>query len=304
MRARLFVVTTLLLAGCKPDLGQPTSLVAERRILAIKSEPAETRPGQNVTYAALVVSPLGTETAPALSWALCMTPKPLDENNVVAAACLDDKGVMAVGGVGPSVSALTPSSACQLFGPDPPPQEPGKPPLRPRDPDVSGGFYQPMRLRDAEVTGFALQRITCNLASAGAEVAIEFGKRYRPNGNPMLLPLGASVGGQAVTATTVQAGHAIDFVASWPAEAVETFPVYDIVTQTLVDHRESMRVSWFASDGKFAHERTGRDENDAATDTSNEWTAPATPGTVHLWTVLRDSRGGVDYASYDVTVMP
>ena len=90
MRARLFVVTTLLLAGCKPDLGQPTSLVAERRILAIKSEPAETRPGQNVTYAALVVSPLGTETAPALSWALCMTPKPLDENNIVTTACLDD----------------------------------------------------------------------------------------------------------------------------------------------------------------------------------------------------------------------
>jgi hypothetical protein len=296
----LFMV---LVAGCKPDLGQPTSLVAERRILAIKSEPPETRPGQGATFSALVVSPMGTEAAPALAWALCLTPKPLDENNVVAAACLGEEGVMGVGN-GPSVSAATPSNACQLFGPDPPPQEPGKPPLRPRDPDVSGGFYQPLRLRDSELTGFALQRITCNLASAGAEVAIEFGKRYRANQNPKLLPLAAVSGGQPAPAATVKAGQAVDFVASWAADTVETFPVYDIVTQTLVDHRESMRVSWFASDGRFAHERTGREEGDPATDTSNGWTAPSTAGTVHLWLVLRDSRGGVDFAGYDVQVTP
>lgn len=91
---------------------------------------------------------------------------------------------------------------------------------------------------------------------------------------------------------------------SWPADTVETFPVYDIVGQALVDHRESMRVSWFATDGSFAHERTGRDEGDLATDTSNRWTAPSSPGVVHLWVVLRDSRGGVDYASYDLMVLP
>src|SRR5258708_24151010 len=108
-----------------------------------------------------------------------------------------------------------------------------------------------MGVRGAEVTGLALQRITCNLASAGAEVAIEFGKRYMPNGNPQLLPLAATVAGQPASPMTVQAGHAVDLVAAWPPETVETFPVYDIVTQKLVDHRESMRVSWFASDGKF-----------------------------------------------------
>jgi hypothetical protein len=102
----------------------------------------------------------------------------------------------------------------------------------------------------------------------------------------------------------VTAGQAVDLVASWPADTVETFPVYDIVTQTLVDHRESMRVSWFASDGQLAHERTGREEGDPATDTSNRWTAPSTPGTVHVWLVLRDSRGGVDFAGYDVQVTP
>lgn len=305
MRDQMKCVLLLLIwPGCVPDLGQPTSLVKERRILAVKTDPAESRPAQPVSYTALVVSPSGTESAPSLKWALCMTPKPLDENNIVAAACLGDSGVQAVGGPSPSTMAQTPGKACQLFGPDPPPQEPGKPPLRPRDPDISGGYFQPMRLSDGSVTGFALERITCNLASAGADIALAFAQRYVANTNPQLLPLSAAVAGEPRALDALHAGEVIDFDVSWPADTVETFPVYDIVGQALVDHRESMRVSWFATDGSFAHERTGRDEGDLATDTSNRWTAPSSPGVVHLWVVLRDSRGGVDYASYDLMVLP
>jgi hypothetical protein len=299
-----WVFPLFMCAGCLPDLGQPSSLVKERRILTIKTDPAESRPGQTVSYTALVVSPSGTDAAPSLTWALCVTPKPLDENNIVASACLGDSGVMSVGGPSPSTMAQTPSKACQLFGPDPPPQEPGKPPLRPRDPDISGGYFQPMRLSDGTITGFALERITCNLASAGADIALAFAQRYMANNNPQLLPLAAAVAGQPRGLDGLHAGEAVDFDVGWPPETVETFPVYDIVAQELVDHRESMRVSWFATDGQFAHERTGRDESDFATDTSNRWTAPSTAGLVHLWVVLRDSRGGVDYASYDITVLP
>jgi len=72
----------------------------------------------------------------------------------------------------------------------------------------------------------------------------------------------------------------------------------------LVPHRESMRVSWFASAGSFEHEVTGRDEGDLATTTDNSWSAPATAGPVHLWIVLRDSRGGVDFAAYELQVAP
>lgn len=290
--------------GCLPDLGQPASLVKERRILAVKSEPPETRPGNGASYTALVVSPAGTESAPPLQWALCVTPKPLDENNIVAAACLQDSGVQPLGGPAASIMAATPGNACQLFGPDPPPQEPGKPPLRPRDPDISGGYYQPVRLGDGSVTGFALERITCNLASAGSEIAIAFQQRYVQNTNPSLRPLAAAVKGQPASLGAIAANAPVDFEVGWPPESVETFPIYDIVAQQLVDHRESMRVSWFATDGKFDHEHTGRDENDTATTTVNRWTAPATPGLVHLWVVLRDSRGGVDFAAYDVTVTP
>ena len=63
-----------------------------------------------------------------------------------------------------------------------------------------------------------------------------------------------------------------------------------------------MQVAWYSTDGAFDTESTGRAETDPATTTSNGWSAPSTAATepVHLWVVLRDSRGGVDFAAYDV----
>jgi hypothetical protein len=200
--------------------------------------------------------------------------------------------------------ATVPANACALFGPDPPPQMMGQPPLRPRDPDVTGGYYQPLRLVDGEVTGFALERVTCDLAQAGADLAVEYAATYHANANPSLQPLTATAGGAPVALTAIPAGSVIDFSVGWPADAVESFPVFDVNAAALITHRESMRVSWFATAGSFTHEVTGRDETDSATSTDNLWTAPSTPGPVHLWLVLRDSRGGVDFAAYELTVTP
>jgi hypothetical protein len=124
---------------------------------------------------------------------------------------------------------------------------------------------------------------------------------YKANQNPKLQPL--MVNGAPAMQAALPAGKPVTFTASWAADSVESFPVYDIVAQQLVTHREAMRVSWFASDGSFAHEVTGRDENDSATSTDNEWTPPSVKGTVHLWIVLRDSRGGtaVDHADLMIT---
>jgi hypothetical protein len=67
-----------------------------------------------------------------------------------------------------------------------------------------------------------------------------------------------------------------------------------------------MRLAWFATSGEFDHDRTGRAETEMETTSDNTWTAPtvteATP--VHLWLLLRDSRGGVDFAGYHLTVVP
>ncbi len=292
------------LCGCKPDFGTPASLVTERRILAVRAEPPEVRAGHAAMFSALVVSPDGTEAAPAIDWSLCTVPKPLDENNAVSAACLSDAGVMLVAAATPSTMATVPANACALFGPDPPPQMMGQPPLRPRDPDVTGGYYQPLRVVDGQVTGFALERVTCDLAQAGADLAVQYAMTYQANANPMLQPLSATASGAPIALTALPAGAAIDFTVGWPTDSVESFPVFDVSSVALITHRESMRVSWFASGGSFAHEVTGRDENDPATTTDNVWTAPSTPGVVHLWVVLRDSRGGVDFAAYELAVVP
>jgi hypothetical protein len=291
------------IAGCKPNFGEPASLVDGPRILAVKADPPEVRPSMPATFTALVVSPSGTDAAPPVDWSLCLTPKPLDENNIVSTACLGDMGIMAVAMGAPTATATVPANACALFGPDPPPQMMGQPPLRPRDPDVTGGYYQPLRLDDAGTVGFALERVTCDLAQAGADLAVQYAMTYQANTNPSLLPLAALVNDAPVALDALPAGAAVDFVTGWPAESVESFPVFDLPSASLITHRESMRVSWFATDGSFMHEVTGREEDDSATWTDDVWTAPATPGVVHVWIVLRDSRGGTDFAAYDVTVV-
>jgi hypothetical protein len=287
----------LLLGACKPQFSQAPSQVRESRILAVRGNPAEARPGVSVAYDALYVAPDGSAPTAGADWAYCNVPKPLDENNTDSVGCTANDMVVELG-MGVSAMGDVPLEACSLFGPDPPPQMPGMPALRPRDPDVSGGYYQPVRLQTNDLLAFGLERITCNLASAGADIAIQFGKQYTPNNNPTLLtPIGASV-----DLTAIPAGSTVTFTAAWPPESVESYPVYDLESLSLVQHRESMRVSWFASDGSFTHDHTGRDETETDTTTDNDWTAPSTAETVHMWLVLRDSRGGVDFAATDLVV--
>ena len=90
--------------------------------------------------------------------------------------------------------------------------------------------------------------------------------------------------------------------ASWPDASAETFAYFDPVSQAVTSQRESMQVAWYSSAGALYTESTGRASDDPATTTDDGWTAPAAPGTVHLWIVLRDSRGGVDFAEYDLVV--
>jgi hypothetical protein len=110
--------------------------------------------------------------------------------------------------------------------------------------------------------------------------------------------------GQRVTLDAVPAGALIELQASWLAADAESYAYFDRSAQTISTKREAMRVAWYASSGSLATESTGRDEDELATTTSNVWSAPSYPGISRLWLVLRDSRGGVDFATYDFTVTP
>src|SRR6185503_942696 len=120
---------------------EPPWQVDAPRIAAIRAEPAEVKPGATVSYSALVVSPLGTVEDPALDWSFCTDPKPLGENEIANADCLADK-VAAIGtSTAAGIQATVPKEACRTFGSETQGTE-----LRARDPDSSGGYYQPLRV--------------------------------------------------------------------------------------------------------------------------------------------------------------
>jgi len=211
--------------------------------------------------------------------------------------------------------------ACKQFGPEPPLTMQGQSPLRPQDPDVTGGFYQPVRVTltadGSKEVAFALERITCKLTNAPTDVATTFDQTDEPNTNPVIASFTATSASGGAPATLYAAGQAtapapltvaasapLTFEVAWPAATPESYPVWNLVTQMLETHREALDVSWFATDGGFEHDRTGRAETETELTTDDVWTAPATPGLVHLWVLLRDSRGGVDFAEAAVMVTP
>jgi hypothetical protein len=307
----------VLATACKPNLGSPPSLIQGPRILAVRGTPAEAAENDPVTYDILAVDPNGRIQSPVVTWSLCHDPKPPASANAVAAACLetpDDTPAPS-----PTFMADMPDGACRVFGPQPPDVMPGKPPLRPQDPDPTGGFYQPVRATlvagDVTERAFALERLKCHLANAPADVTAMFNAMIKPNQNPQiesvtLDPAGSPVAlfakGQTAmpAAPTVAPGAPVTLEVAWTAATPETYPVFNLVTQVLDTHRESLSVSWFATDGTFQHDRTGRGEAETDLTTEDVWTAPPTPGVVHFWILLRDVRGGVDFAETALMVGP
>jgi hypothetical protein len=295
------LLALVILAGCRPDLGSPPSLILEPRVIAVRLDPPEVTPGGKVTAEVFAVSPQGRLAVGDVKWDLCVAPKPPAENNVVSEACVSGDGLQAAG-AGPQVAVTVPLTACSLHGPDTPPTKAGEPPLRPRDPDVTGGYYQPLAVTlPAGERTFALERVGCNLPAVSLEVAQEFSKRYQPNTNPVLASLtldGAPLAGGA----EVPAGRPVALQAAWTPASHELFPVFEVGTRQIVDHHEELVISWFITAGELTRERTGHQENDDSTTVDNVWTAPTQPGPVTLWTVLRDNRGGSAIAEYHLDV--
>jgi hypothetical protein len=285
-------------ASCRPDFAERESRVDRVQVLAIRVEPPEARPGEVVTTSLLVASPDGPVDAPTTSWAFCATPKLLTENGAVSAAC-QAEGVVPIAEARGGVSAPLPARACFDFGPETQSAD-----VRPRAPDVTGGYYSPIRARFADaggapLTAFGFARVRCNLADASADLAARFLALYVPNASPSLLPIEAHLdgGGAPISLDAVPRGARVVLRASWRPEDAELYVVFDPAQQVIVERRESLRVSWFATAGTFENDRTGRGADEPESWTENAWTAPDDARATHLWLVLRDARGGVAFSS-------
>lgn len=309
MRARLAALCLLLAClpgACKPDFGERESFVDRAQVLAVRIEPPEAKPGEPVTATLLVASPGGPIETPPASWAFCATPKLLTENGSVSAACLaaGAGGVVAIGDAPGGVSAVLPPSGCFDFGPETQSAE-----VRPRDADVTGGYFLPIRARVAALSGaepltaFGFARLACNLPNAPADAVTAFRAQYKSNRSPVLRPIEAHLEGGAapLALDQVPRGAHVVFRAGWNAEDAETFALFDVASQTVVTRRESLRVSWFTTAGSFDRDRTGRTAEEPETFTENTWTAPDDARAAQLWVVLRDARGGVAFTTLALT---
>jgi hypothetical protein len=266
------------LGGCNAALDQRLAIVDRERVLAITSEPPEVSPGTTATLTALIATPTGTLAA-APTWSLCTAPKPPTEDNAVADGCVANQVTPL--GTSPTITATIPVDACRTYGPDV-----ASTGFRPRDPDPTGGYYQPIRAAVPSIDlGFGFTRITCNLANAPGDVAQQYLETYVANENPTLDALALPASVAANSDLTLSVG--------WPAEAVESYVYFDPDSETLTTRRESMRLSWFATGGSLDVDSSAVGEADASTHVSTTWHTPSQPGTVFLWFVLRDSRGGI-----------
>jgi hypothetical protein len=303
----------LALVGCTPELLDTTSLVGGPRLLAVAAAPAEVRPGQPFTLRALDVSPAG-EAGRAPAWSLCTERAPLTEAGPLSSTCLAGDGPAL--GTGIEVMGTVPRDVCRNFGPDQPPPRAGQPPGRPADPDATGGYYQPVRVRiPGEGDSAFAVRVLCNLGGATPEQQAAFDQGYRLNQAPALSGLFAAGGGRIpavqedpAAVSLVPAGATVSLRAAWPrcgdeaCGGAERYLWFDPAARALVMRREAVRISWFATAGTFAAARTGEGETGEISESTNVWTAPQTPGDVRVWLVVRDDRGGLGWSSHRLRV--
>lgn len=277
---RRLLLALCALSGCAPADGPSPSTIDGLRVLAVRAEPAEAPPGSPVRLQATVADADGLRDTP-ITWAWCLTPKPPTENNAVAAECLAD-GVAPIG-VGAGVDAALPTDGCRLFGP----QSPG-PGLRPRDPDVTGGYHQPVRLEVDGAVAFGAVRLRCDLAQAPLAVARAFAEDYAANVHPRIEDFAPP--------ESVEAGGSLSL--SLAADAPETYLRFDPASRALETRTEQLTVSWFVTGGAVEPARVDATDRPAEA----RWSAPDAPGTYSVIAVLRDSRGGVAVAERRITV--
>ncbi len=382
-RPSLGVLAFALTSACEPTLNDTVSVVTSPQLLAVRVGPeggeAEAAPLGTLEFSGLYVDSSGPIMPAPIDWAICNERKPLAELEPVSPLCLYASGSWFTSlGVGNPVSGTIPDNACQQFGPQVPQPVAGHPPGRPVDPDITGGYYQPVRAlaqgTPANLILIAETRLMCGLAQAPPNVVAAFTQRYHPNTNPIVNSLGvcpSSTGSvpcqggppswvpastPGATSNQVPVGQHLNLEVAWamcplvdapndgvcgpeetaascmscgPGVAVssadccpgaamdcthplgctgaERYVVFDASSGALVDRREGIAVSWFATGGAFDSDATGRAGTDteslaAQTTSDNGWQSPTQPGPVTLWVVLRDDRGGVGWQTFALDV--
>ncbi|MSP59660.1 MAG: hypothetical protein EXR72_04840 [Myxococcales bacterium] len=277
-------IALFVLAACGNDF-KDYSFIRALSVLAIKSEPAELAPGQTGRLTVVFADPAGAGREVALDWSYCALPPAPTEG--IAERCLTEaEGSHLVKiGAGETLPFTMPKVPTAPCGPIACPTTLGFP-------DPTDGFYLSIRL-DARAGKDRIVAIFPLRYSLGLPAFLD--PRLGANLNPKLGDLMAAVNDARVIAPLgdgemLSAGDRVVLQPSLP-RSPETYLRLDPATMKAVEVEEALRLSWFATAGKFTSEHTGFDR--PATELAFEKTQA--PGPVDLWVVARDDRGGVDF---------
>jgi hypothetical protein len=310
-RALSLFVAGLVCTACVPDLDVKASRVDATRVVAVRATPAEVTPGSSVTWDAVVVTPLPTPSF-QIDWAMCTVPRNPADSITVAGACFAPVDLAAMGALvttlpgatGARAQGAVPSDACRKIGPEV--MMSGDMPVRPPDADITGGYQLPLRLQLQDANGgtdtsFDRQRVRCNLAAAPITAAREFAMRYANNVNPVIESI--SVAGTPPSPAdgsarfSVASGARLPLTVNWPAAARETYVLFDPVAREVREKPETLEIAWYTNGGEFERDRTTPDEQDASFSSNELILDRGLTGTITVWIVLRDDRGGVGVAT-------
>ena len=297
----------LLFAACQDPL-DPQSRVSKLRILAVRADPAELVLDADAglpqtTLTALAVNPAGA--APTTSYALCkvLTGVPSADLPCPGSAGID------LPGAGPNAARL----------------------------DFNDPTLQAIAIQLSVTGGGAVDAggIQAQLAQ-GIPLVIGFNSTAPAGGFPDGGPPGFAGGPQELLGFTtitlrsfsarpvnqnpsidsiqlmaVDGGSAIDLPAGnsftlRAGQQVKLIPVPAANAKERIDGGlETLGYSFFVTDGELSALRSAdTTATGEPSDTSVDWTAPLLPGTVQLWVVVRDGRGGVGWLQRTVQVTP
>lgn len=293
------LLSSLLLTGCviggdrypRPRDLAPAWLVDRPRVLGIRASPPEVRPGETVTFEALVPTP-GATAPYTVIWLACPPaddggigfgcpiPETLDLTDVNALAAL---GVIGVEPFLPPVYTV-PDDALDGLAPA----------------DRAEGLYTLIQVTalppDLLDPATAPDTLDFNEIEA-AYKRLVVSEAATPNQNPEIVAFTAD--GIVVPPGAplhVTAGQDYDLSVQLSPTAIET---YTFVTSegTPEDREEEPYLSWYATAGEVEEPVTLFPYPEAT------WTAPATVGeTGTVWAVLRDRRGGMAWWAQEIVV--
>ncbi len=289
------LLVCVLAAACyeQPELSESWQL-DRLRVLGVRAEPAEPQPGEDVSFEALVWSPDGAEV-PTI-WFACL-PESADEFG-----CEIDPALAAsLEGLDPET--MTDEELAALFAQL---VEAG---LIGATPYLQPSWTAPADALDgldeiAAKEGVSAL-VTLQAVPEGAEDEDDVELAYKrvpisladtPNHNPEFELW--TVSGEDIASgggVSLSAGETVSVTAGLLDGSVEDYD-YTAEDGSIETRTEEPYFTWYATGGEF--------ENTTSlwpTDTVS-WTAPAEAGTYELIVTVRDRRGGMAWATLDVTI--